>query len=83
MVLRKNKMNAKLQYFLLFIARLIASSSNVWSDPILQDLITMLSPAVGRIDDSRCSRYISAYGVSIAQYQRIERNVKMFHVLHF
>jgi hypothetical protein len=69
-------MNAKLRYFLLFIACLIAPSSTVWSDPIPQDSITMLSPWVSGLDDSRCLRYICADGVSIAQFQRIERNFK-------
>jgi hypothetical protein len=69
--------NAKLQYLLLLIACLLPLSSNGWSRAADQD-VTGSSPSGRQMADSRCSSYIGAYGVSIAQYQRIESNWKKF-----
>ncbi len=71
-------MGTKPQYLLLLIACFVSVSSNSWSCPARQAAVTVSSPSESRIADSHCSSYISAYGVSLAQYQRIESNWKKF-----
>jgi hypothetical protein len=75
---RRNHISAKLQYLLLIIACLVPCSSNGWSCTAGQAAITGSSPSGSRMADSHCSSYVAAYGVSIAQYQRIENNWKKF-----
>jgi hypothetical protein len=70
--------SAKLQYLLLLISCLLPLSSNGWSRTAGQAAVTGSSPSGSRMADSHCSLYVSAYGVSIAQYQRIENNWKKF-----
>jgi hypothetical protein len=71
-------MNSKLQYPLLLIACFVPLSINSWPCTAGQAAITVSSLSSSRMEDSRCSSYIAAYGVSIAQYQRIESNWKRF-----
>ena len=71
-------MRAKLRYALLPIACFVALSSNSRPCTAGQADFTVSSLSSSRIEDPHCSSYISAYGVSVAQYQRIESNWKRF-----
>src|SRR5271154_1118451 len=71
-------MRAQLQYLLLLIACFARLSSYSWSCSADQTVGKGNSPSVSRTPDSACSSYIAAYGVSIAEYQRIEKNLKTF-----
>jgi hypothetical protein len=71
-------MRARLQYLLLLIACFARLSSYSWSCSADQTVGKGNSPSVSRTPDSACSSYIAAYGVSIADYQRIEKNWKTF-----
>jgi hypothetical protein len=71
-------MRAKLQDALLSIACFVALSSNSLPCTAGQAAFTVSSLSSSRMEDSHCSSYISAYGVSVAQYQRIESNWKRF-----
>lgn len=73
-----NNIRATLQYALLRIACFVALSSSSWPCNAGQAAVTMSSLSSNRMEDSHCSSYIAAYGVSIAQYQRIESNWKRF-----
>jgi len=71
-------MRAKLQYALLHIACFVALSSNSWPCTGGQAAVAASSLSSSRMEDSHCSSYIAAYGVSIAEYLRIENNWKKF-----
>jgi hypothetical protein len=71
-------MSGKLKYLLLLIACFAPLSSYSWSRSVGQAAGSVSSPSVSRTADSHCSSYIAAYGVSTAQYQRIEKNWKTF-----
>jgi hypothetical protein len=71
-------MNPKPQYPLLLIACLAALSINGWPCTAGRASVTVSSLSSSRMEDSHCSSYIAAYGVSIAEYQRIEKNWKTF-----
>ena len=71
-------MRAKLQYALIHIACFAALSSNSRPRTAGQAAVTVSSLSRSRMEDSHCSSYIAAYGVSVAQYQRIESNWKRF-----
>jgi hypothetical protein len=71
-------MNSRLQYPLLLIACFVPLSSNSWLCTSGQAAVKVSSLSSSRIEDSHCSSYIAAYGVSIADYQRIEKNWKTF-----
>ena len=71
-------MSAMPQRLLLFIACLLAPFNCSWPSPVGRDAVTASLMPGSRTDDSHCSSYISAYGVSVAQYQRIESNWKRF-----
>jgi hypothetical protein len=62
---------------LLLIACLVAPLSNSWASPV-GPAATVSSLSGSRMEDSHCSSYIAVYGVSIAEYQRIENNWKKF-----
>jgi hypothetical protein len=71
-------MRAKLHYALVPVACFAALSSNGWPCTAAQAAFTVSSLSSSRMEDSRCSSYVSAYGVSVGQYQRIESNWKRF-----
>ena len=62
----------------LFMACLVAPSTCGWANSVGRGAATASFMQASRTEDSRCSSYISAYGVSVAQYQRIESNWKRF-----
>jgi hypothetical protein len=66
------------QHLLLLIACLVAPLNNDWARPVGQAGSTASSLSGIPTEVSHCSSYIAAYGVSIAQYQRIESNWKRF-----
>src|SRR5271168_1364068 len=57
---------------------LLAPFNCSWVSLAGRDAVTASLMSHLRTEDSHCSSYISAYGVSIAQYQRIESNWKSF-----
>lgn len=71
-------MRATPQHLLLLVACLMAPTSNRRVIPIAQ---IPTSVPTSRTQAAHCSFYISAYGVSIAQYARIESNWKKFQNL--
>jgi hypothetical protein len=71
-------MNPKPQYSLLLIACLVPLAINGWPCTVGRAAVTVSSLSSSRMEDSYCSSYIAAYGVSIADYQRIEKNWKTF-----
>jgi hypothetical protein len=75
LVVKKNQMSAKLQYLPLLIACFAFLSNNTWSCAAGQAAVTASGSRPGL---SHCTSYISAYGVSPAQYERIESNWKKF-----
>jgi hypothetical protein len=75
---RRNQISAKLQFLLLLIACLVPFSSDGWSGTAGQAAVTGSSPSGSQMADAHCSSYICAYGVSIAQSQRIENNWNKF-----
>ena len=66
------------QRLLLFIACLVAPLNCGWTSPVGRFAVIPPLMSVSRTEDSHCSSYISAFGVSVAQYQRIESNWKRF-----
>jgi hypothetical protein len=74
-IVKKNHMSAKLQYLPLLIACFAFLSNNTWSCAAGQAAVTVSGSGTG---PSHCTSYISAYGVSLAQYARIESNWKKF-----
>ena len=70
-----NQMGATPQHLLLLIAFLVVPSSNRRLSPVAQ---VAVSPSSSRTQVSHCSSYISAYGVTVAQYERIESDWKKF-----
>jgi hypothetical protein len=62
----------------LVITCLLAPLKYGWASPIGRDAVTAGLMSGSGTEDSHCSSYISAYGVSVAQYQRIETNWKSF-----
>jgi hypothetical protein len=75
---RKKQMSAMPQRLVLFIACLVAPLNWGWTNPVGRDAVTARLMPGSRTEDSHSSSYISAYGVSVAQYQRIESNWKRF-----
>jgi hypothetical protein len=75
---RRNQIRAKLPNLLLLIACFVSPSSNSWSCAAGQAAVAVSSPSGNQVANSHCSSYVSAYGVSLAQYQRIESNWKKF-----
>src|SRR5271170_7425581 len=71
-------MSAMSQRLFLFIACLLAPFNCSWVSPAGRDAVPARLMWGGRTEDSHCSSYISAYGVSVTQYQRIESNWKRF-----
>jgi hypothetical protein len=71
-------MNTKLQCPLLLVACFVPLSSHSWPCTASQAAVTVSSLSSSRMEDSHCSSYIAAYGVSIAEYQRVEKNWKTF-----
>jgi hypothetical protein len=72
----KNQMTTTPQHLLLLIACLIAPLNDGRTSPEGQAPVSLQSSS--RMEVAHCSSYISAYGVSIAQYERIESNWKRF-----
>ena len=68
-------MSAKLQYLPVLIACFVFLPSNTWSCAAGQ---ASVAESGSRTGSSHCASYISAYGVSPAQYERIESNWKSF-----
>jgi hypothetical protein len=75
---RTKNMSAKLQYALLHTACFVALSSNNVQCTAGRAALTVNSLSSSQKEESHCSSYIAAYGVSIAEYQRIEKNWKAF-----
>ena len=71
-------MNSWLVYPLLIFACFVPLSSTGWSCFAGPATSTISPPSASSMGTSNCSSYISAYGVSVAQYQRIESNWKRF-----
>ena len=71
-------MSAMSQRLFLFIACLLAPFNCSWVSPAGRGAVPARLMWGGRTEDSHCSSYISAYGVSVTQYQRIESNWKRF-----
>jgi hypothetical protein len=71
-------MSAAPQVLFLFITCLVAPLNCSWPSPVGRDAVPARLMPGSRTEDSHCSSYISAYGVSVAQYQRIESNWKRF-----
>jgi len=71
-------MSAKLQYFLLLIGCFGAPSSNSACCSAGHSAVTVTSRAASSFEESHCSFWISAYGVSAQQYRRIENNWNRF-----
>ena len=66
------------QRLFLLTACLLAPFNCSWVIPAGRDAVPARLISGSRTEDSRCSSYISAYGVAVAQYQRIESNWKRF-----
>lgn len=71
-------MNAMPQRLLACIVCLAAPWNCGWASPVGRDAVTASFTSPLQTEASHCSSYISAYGVSVAQYQRIESNWKRF-----
>ena len=71
-------MGAIRRRILLCVVCLVAPFNCSWASPPGRvDVTASLMSRLQR-ENSHCSSYISAYGVSVAQYQRIESNWKRF-----
>jgi hypothetical protein len=71
-------MTAMPQLLFLFITCFTAPLNCSWTSPDRRDAVPARLMLGSQTEDSHCSSYISAYGVSVAQYQRIESNWKRF-----
>src|ERR1700691_4165104 len=71
-------MTAMPQLLFLFIICFAALLNCSWTSPDRRDAVPARLMLGSQTEDSHCSSYISAYGVSVAQYQRIESNWKRF-----
>lgn len=76
--MRNNQVRAIRRRLFLGIVCLVAPFSCSWVSPAGRDAVTASLLSRLGTEDSHCSSYISAYGVSVAQYQRIENNWKRF-----
>ena len=66
------------QLLVTLIACLLMSSSNSFASWYGQAEVVANSDSSSRTEVPNCAWYIAAYGVSVAQYQRIENNWKKF-----
>ena len=76
--MKTTNLRAKLLIALIHIPSFVGLSSNSWPCTAGQAAVTVNSLPSSRMEDLRCSSYIAAYGASIAEYQRIEKNWKTF-----